>query len=451
MRILTTYLLLNLIFFTGLAQSRQDEEDPDEEEVSDTVDVDDEYIRQNPVIDLEDYESEIDVPSFINLKNNKINFNGADWSKLINEIQQSATSPVSIVHIGDSHLQADFATNVVRDGLQYDFGNAGRGLITPLKMSGTNEPIDYSISSTHAWNAVKLMNQSWPRTMGFTGTSITPVGNQSNLLVSTSEKEDYNPFSTIIVFHKGQFYVTQVTDIDGNQLKFVATPSKDYTEIKLTDDINAARIYFDSAGDLTLFGVSLSGQRPGVFYHTIGNNGATFSTYNRIGDMGAGILPLSPDLVIISLGTNEAFGKVDKRQFKDSISRLVESIKKSNPNATLLLVTPMECQRSVYSKVSVPVKTRKRKKKRTRTKTVKSYKINSNISTVRDVIIEYAHQNHIAVYDWYNIAGGSHASEKWISAGLFSGDRVHHSLKGYKLQGELFYQALRDAFTRQSK
>lgn len=399
-------------------------------------------IRENPVIDWDDDDFDISVPPFIKSSQNRIDFNGADWTPLRKALANASVNPVSIIHIGDSHIQADFATSEVRDNLQFDYGNAGRGLITPLRISGTNQPVDYGFSSTQSWDAVKFMRPNWPRTMGFTGSSITPASHNSNLLISTAEKEDYNPFTSLTVFHGGQFYVTAVTDPDGNQLPFIATPSKDYTYIELTENTNAVRIYFDSAGDLTVYGVSLSGNRPGIFYHTIGNNGATFTTYNRIGNMGQGLSSLQPDLVIVSLGTNEAFGSVSRRLIWDQIDKMVKNIKSANPSTAILLVTPMECQRITYSTVRVSGKKRRKRKFRK----VKGYKINDNIQIVRDAILDYADNNHIAVYDWYEIAGGRNASSKWISDGLFSGDRVHLSHKGYRVQGLLLYQALRSAF-----
>src|ERR1043166_9448328 len=45
------------------------------------------------------------------------------------ELQSTATGLVNIAHIGDSHIQADFFTGVVRQHFHLDFGNAGRGLI----------------------------------------------------------------------------------------------------------------------------------------------------------------------------------------------------------------------------------------------------------------------------------------------------------------------------------
>lgn len=397
-------------------------------------------VRENPEIDGLDEDFDMIIPSFIKENKNHIQYNGADWNHLRKEIHNCNSAPFSIVHIGDSHLQADYATAETRNLLQYDFGNAGRGLITPLRLAGTNQPRDFSFTSTKNWNSVKLMANSWPRTMGFTGVSISPSNSTTNITVATTERDEYNPFSALTVFHKGQFFVTSVTDETGNLIPFISHPSKDYTHIQLTKEVNSATLSFESAGDLTLFGVNLSGKRPGLFYHVIGNNGASYETYNRIGNEGEGISALNPNLVIISLGTNEAFGSVSVDRMKESIGRLVNNIKRSNPLAEILLVTPIECERSVYTSAKV-----KGKKGRKRTKRIKSYKVNDKIATVRQAIIEYGKENHIATYDWHDIAGGNGAAQKWIDKGLFSHDRVHHSVKGYQLQGFLLYQALHEA------
>lgn len=413
-----------------------------EDVVGDDFDETSRVIRENPVIDWSEEEFDITVPSFIKSKSNRINFNGADWSGLRKALSSTAISgSASIVHIGDSHLQSGHVASEVRNNLQFDYGNAGRGLIVPLKMTKTNQPADYEFSSTESWSAIKLMSHRWPRTMGFTGTSISPANRKSSFLVATSEKEDYNPFSAITVFHGGQFFVTSITDENGNLVPFLSMPSKDYTHVTLTKDVTSAKIHFESSGDLTIYGASLSGDRPGVFFHSIGNNGASFSTYNKIGTVGEGITPLRPNLVIISLGTNEAFGKESKRAIQSAIDFLVRNIRSANPDAVIMLVTPMECQRVQYSKV----KSKKRRGKSSY-RSSRGYVINSEIANVRDAIIDYGKEHQIAVYDWYAVAGGENASNKWIDGGYFSRDRIHLSYKGYRLQGFLLYQALTEAF-----
>ena len=280
--------------------------------------------------------------------------------------------------------------------------------------------------------------------MGFTGASIRPTSNTSEITIGTSGKDDYNPFSSVTIFHNGKLTVKGITDENGNSLSFRSIPSRDYTQIMLPSPQTKISVDFTSAGDLTMFGATLSGDRPGLFYHAIGNNGAAYETYNRIGNVGAGISPLRPSLVIISLGTNEAFGRLDTGAFARSIDRLVSNIRAANPDALLLLTTPMECHKRVTKTRKVRVKNKKGRY-RTVTRTSRSYSVNPNIAPLRKAILDYGKDNGIAVYDWYDVAGGSGASSSWISNGLFANDRVHHTHKGYNLEGRLLYEALMDA------
>lgn len=442
-------LAMPLCLWAQQPSSETEEPAEDDIEVSD-VEGDERTSLSGPVeIPGEADDIDIPVPSFIHQNANHIIMNGADWSPLRRAFEASSATPVSVVMIGDSHIQADISSGTTRELLQYDFGNAGRGLVAPLKISGTNEPTDYVFQSRNSWIPAKLMSSSWRQTVGFTGTSIRPSSQTSELTIGTSERDDYNPFSSVTIFHSGRLTVKSVTGSDGQPLQFRAIPSHDYTQILLPSQQTRVTVDFSSAGDLTVFGASLSGDRPGVFYHAIGNNGAAYETYNRIGNVGAGIAPLKPSLVIISLGTNEAFGRLDTRAFARSIDRLVSNIRAANPQAQILLTTPMECQKSVTTtkKVKVPAKRRKGRKARTRTvtRTSRSYAVNRNIAPLRQAILDYGKENGIAVYDWYDVAGGAGASTSWIDHSLFAKDRVHHSRQGYVLEGRLVYEALLDA------
>ena len=81
----------------------------------------------------------VTVPSFLKKEKNVIEFNDADWSALFDGMvrlqNDTDTVPrvVAMVHIGDSHVQAGFLTEAVRLPLQRRFGDAGRGLVVPLK------------------------------------------------------------------------------------------------------------------------------------------------------------------------------------------------------------------------------------------------------------------------------------------------------------------------------
>ena len=59
----------------------------------------------------------------------------------------SLNQKINFVHIGDSHIQADLMTNVVRERLQKEYGNAGRGLVFPYNLAKTNGPWNVQFSS----------------------------------------------------------------------------------------------------------------------------------------------------------------------------------------------------------------------------------------------------------------------------------------------------------------
>ena len=86
---------------------------------------------------------------FINDSLNII-MNAEGLDKFISAIQNYKSGGIqdlSIVHIGDSHVQAGFYSEPIRKTFQGKYGNAGRGLVFPYQATKTNGPADYSFSS----------------------------------------------------------------------------------------------------------------------------------------------------------------------------------------------------------------------------------------------------------------------------------------------------------------
>lgn len=382
-------------------------------------------VRVNPKIES-GQPSTVDVAKykFINLEANAIQMNGADWSALASEIDTARL--FNIVHIGDSHIQADYATARVRKHLQTVFGSAGRGLVVPFRLAGTNQPVDYKVTSLSGVTTATLLKQPWRTDMTFTGVAVKPITGRLDLTIKAETQ-----FSALKVFYKGESMKASgalVENTDNADGVLTVVLDKGVSELQLT-----------LHGDAVLAGIDLLNGKSGVLYHTIGNNGATFSSYNLIEDFAAGVAQLSPRLIVISLGTNEAFGGISKTSFKASIDRLVGSLRRQNPEAQFLLVTPSECQRKKSAKV--------RKGKRRRTTT--TYVANTKVNELRGVILDYAKENGIAVYDWYAVAGGAGSSTKWVANQLLSKDRVHKSVAGYQLQGDLMSRALLQQLKKQ--
>ena len=89
---------------------------------------------------------------------------------------------LTIVHLGDSHIQAGYYSGKVMRLLQAQFGNAGRGWIAPFKLSKTNEPDDYFISSSvREWVTGRCIQANKKCPVGIGGIGIQSVSPSINL------------------------------------------------------------------------------------------------------------------------------------------------------------------------------------------------------------------------------------------------------------------------------
>ncbi len=377
---------------------------------------------------------------FLHLRSNHIALNGADWSGLRSMLALSGDTVTSIVHIGDSHIQAEGATTRTRSLLQRRYGSAGRGLISPLKLIGTNQPLDYEIVTTSDIDKAWIMRTPWPITMGFTGAAVMPRSSEFYFTINIKRREGSEPdFDFVRMLGSGSVpKLKGVYGPDGRSMLYNEYVHDGVMTIFMYEPAESVTLRFENTGHYSVFGFFLENQMTGVEYSAIGNNGATYSKYNELGTMGRELRALSPQLVIISLGANEAFGKVSDDEFYTQIHRMVTDIQTHNPQTQILLVTPQECQRT----------TRVRRGRGKRRRWVKSYSINVNIDRLRRVILRYGQDHNIATYDWYDVAGGGGSSATWLTKGLMKNDRIHNTWAGYDLQGSLLYDALIDTIDR---
>lgn len=383
-------------------------------------------LRENP--EMEGFSAgyvmpAVDYPLFINLQANHIDLNGDDWTKLSAAINSAAKQRVNIVHIGDSHLQADMATAVTRQRLGEHYGSAGRALITPFKLAGTNEPYDYAITTESSVEQSRLLKTPWPTEMGFTGIAVRPIARNFNISIRANQ-----PFDSIAVYYTGD--ALNVSDMGHCHIE-----RPGLTSIALADTCSSIDLRFEAPKHVDIHGFNLIRGNGGIAYHVIGNNGATYGTYNGINGFADGVAELSPSLIVISLGTNEAFGKTSDLDLKSQISAMIGRLRKVCPDAKFLLTTPAECQRRTY-----------RGKGRRRRRA--GYAVNSNVKRLRQAIIDFGREEGIPVYDFYAVAGGDGSSAKWLHDGLMNKDRIHLLRPGYLLQGHLFTDALEEAISK---
>lgn len=180
------------------------------------------------------------------------------------------------------------------------------------------------------------------------------------------------------------------------------------------------------------YGFNLTNGRSGVLYHAVGVNGAMFVNYTDP-DFIPRLALLKPDLLIVSLGTNESFGtRFTEREFRSQIHNFLLMVKKYMPNTTLMLTTPAEC----YKRIRV-------NKRRT-------YVRNANTARAAAAIVKQAAQEGIACWDLFAATGGKDSSEKWYKGGYLGRDRIHFTREGYHKQADLFFRAWINSYKAQT-
>lgn len=338
----------------------------------------------------------------------------------------STPNIVSIMHIGDSHIQAGFLSVTIMNRLQQHFGSAGRGLIFPLKLARTNEPYDYLIRSESKWNKSLCVQSIHKIPMGLGGLSIETDDEQFTFEIraSVGNNDTDHSFNKVTVFHHEKAPELVVADLgidfhsEKSKYPFASVINLDkwVNNLHLTSTVRSEN---DSA---IYYGFNLENGKSGILYHAVGLNGAQFRHYASVQDFAQQMTILAPQLFIFSLGTNEAFrGKLKEKYFFAEIDRIIEPIHKANPQAAILITTPPDCLGESVKKTQIS---------------------NTNVSYVRQSLIHYATTKGYAYWDLYSILGGDNSAYKLYQAGYLAEDGVHFKKNGYTVLGNLFYDAL---------
>jgi lysophospholipase L1-like esterase len=352
----------------------------------------------------------------------------------VKQLESGIKRKVHIVHIGDSHIQADFFSGRVRDLMQLtnNFGNGGRGFVFPYAAAGTNNPQNYSVSYQGKWEGVRSVKRDAYAKWGMAG--VVAITKDPNATLTINPNRENNATAYDItrvkifypVFDKSSFNVTVVAN--PSELVSSYMSREGFVEFEFSkpqEEITIKLTRSDpSQTQFVLQGFSLENDRAGIVYSSVGINGAEVPTYFRCEDFDRQLRVLKPDLVILSLGTNDAHViKFDEEVFLTNLRFLVNMVKRSYPRASVLLTTPGDAYRA------------------------RRY-LNLNNNKVRELIFQVATETGITVWDFYTVMGGLRSIDQWQRNQLATADRLHLTPKGYSFQGELLYDALMDAYRR---
>lgn len=469
MELLKKTLLIYLLFFTNLSIGELSAKD-----VNDGKDRGDVFANQ-----------ELLFPVFEKLYNLETNNQGK----------------INIVHIGDSHIQADFFTNAIREILQEKFGNGGTGFTFPYSLVRTNGPRSVKYVCNSTWQSQLNVSPIADVGVGLSGIALYTSAEDFVLQLSTGEGNEFNTVKIIyptiesqykmsvtaeplqvttsrgagtsigfkshkvksgeslsVIGRKYRVTITQIktannlksnlikpgqtlkipvkgviaqpkvekSRIEADSIDYVNMETKPYYSSFTSDTIlNRITILPDEKRAMyNLNGFVIENNKPGIIYHSIGVNGARMVDYAKYPLFFEQLPILHPDLIILSFGTNESFGRMSDTEYVYQLKEFVENIQKRNRDAVILVMTPPP---SMF--------------RRTR--------VNTYVSNYSAALMGL---NHLPVWDLYSRMGGaSGIAPRGQYAKMMDRRKVHYTVTGYQAQGELFTSDFMDAYNNFKK
>ncbi|MBI3517845.1 MAG: hypothetical protein HY062_00620 [Bacteroidetes bacterium] len=357
-----------------------------------------------------------------------------DFYKKIDDLRKGKKDRVYIAHFGGSHIQAGFWPEVLMNGFQSEGNFTGGGVfVFPFKMVKSNTPSFYRSFSYGKWKRCRCaISKEMCDGLGMSG--MAAITNDSLTTFGFKLLETSNPktFNSVKVYHNFNMSFELGLNHEST-LKFERRDykKKGYTEFIFEteiDSLNFVVIKKDSlARDFMMKGISVENSKPGFYYASMGVNGASSSSFLRCTEFVNELKSIPPDLVIFTLGVNDTHDvNFSKERFISHYDSLVTQIKKVSPDCAFLFVSTTDNYMNRKTSNKRPIK-------------------------AQEAAYELMEKHKGAVYDLYAVMGGYKSIYKWYKAGLAAKDKVHFNSKGYKIIGNLMFEAIDRSYKNNSK
>lgn len=345
----------------------------------------------------------------------------------LNRLFTTGEGRINIVHIGGSHIQAGIFSGQMRSRFQQMNGdmNAGWGFMFPYRISRTNSPFGYYIRYSGNWRGMRNVESKKSGTLGVGGISATTNSPKAELTILLEDENvlDYS-FNKFRIYYqnKQQNYTVSV---DSACLRSVSK-TDDYIDFELNKAVDSLTISIDKKpgkpGEFTLFGITTESAPNGIMYHSIGVNGAHVPAYLRCQLFEQQLAELQPDMVILGIGINDAYGRrFSQSRFENHYAQLIAEIRRAAPHAAIVFTTNNDSY--LYRRY-----------------------VNKNGEKVRESMFRMAEKYNAGVWDMFEVMGGLNSIVVWQRNNLAQSDKIHFTREGYLTVADLFVTAIMQDF-----
>jgi LysM repeat protein len=339
---------------------------------------------------------------------------------------QTSVRKLSIVHTGDSHCQSDILPGQLRKELQKVHGDGGRGMTFAYSTAKSYSSVEYKTSHTGEWTYGKGYIVPPKLPLGVVGMASNTISTDASITLKFDNpvpathnrlklfvRKQHSSYDCIIEAGTAKIPVI-IDSIPGDTIPYYEI------ELPAMNDLITIRIdkKNDYEKDFEFYGMSFeTATNSGAIVHNCGVGAARYESILYEELFNAQLPTLHPDLVIIDFGTNEyLYGDSLKPTLAQQITDVIHKVKAAAPEASILLTSTMDMYHRGVHVVSG--------------------------ESFSNLVGQIAKKEHCGLFDWYWIAGGWKVMMKWEEAGTSQQDKIHLSVKGYRLKGQLLADAL---------
>src|SRR5690606_13456522 len=113
----------------------------------------------------------------------------------LQDLEVNQNRKINIVHIGDSHIQADLMTDMLRQKFQDRFGTSALGLVFPHSLPKTNGSSHVRFSSSGNWNSLRNIYPNDGSPVGLSGIALFPT--QNNFVIELNVRNENYHFNNL--------------------------------------------------------------------------------------------------------------------------------------------------------------------------------------------------------------------------------------------------------------
>jgi len=340
---------------------------------------------------------------------------------------------VRILHLGDSHIAADYITGTIRERLQARFGDGGRGFVA------IEQRAQYGGRRTDRkgpWQRQRIVDKDQAgQPFGFAAMSLESRGPSARVAYALEDDDRVtlfylaHPDGPELELEVDSTLVGRVSTADSGRRSDYKTFAIPRRSPASGPDPRILGITAKNRG-AKLFGLSFTRNREGLLYDAIGPVGAdarvwlslernSFVEHTRI---------LGPDLVVLMLGGNDAL-RVRQRsstmeQIRFEMEELVKVVQKTVPEADCMIWSPMDAGEMSGGKIV--------------SKTL--------VAEMRTLQRDVAYRMGCAFWDMFAAMGGEGSIARWSKHDIINKDLVHPRRRAGELLGHLFANAILDAY-----